>query len=167
MKPIENPLVLAMLGLVCALVGQLGFALAMRDLGALRNLHYWLDDQALKRMASERDYRRISESCFPGPLILLGGLPQALAISLSYTTLVVGLRESWWALLMIPFVYAGAECIFGTAMRRWPRHRLRMRIQRKNHGDQVGPTSPDSSRVHPRIIAAPPSGTPADGTGGV
>lgn len=125
MNPIENPLWLAVLSFVAAIAGQVGFALARRDLRSLRSLHHWIDDPSIRRLTAERDLGRISETCLPGALILVGGFPQALAISLSFTTLIVGLRGTWWCLLMVPLVYLGAEVLSGAGLRSFARSSLR------------------------------------------
>lgn len=138
MDPIENPLTFAMLGLVAAVAGQWVYALAKRDLRTLRDSHDWLDDPELRRMAAQADYRRISETYLPGGWILVGGLPKALGIALAHTTLVIGLRESWWMLLMVPFVYAGAERIMGAALRQWTGSQIKRRANARS-SEPVGP----------------------------
>ncbi len=82
-------------------------------------------------MTEEREVRRISETCLPGPLIFLGGLPQALAVSLSFTTFIVGLRGTWWCLLVLPLVYVGAEVVASAGLRCFVRSKLRSTIQKQ------------------------------------
>ncbi len=124
MTPIENPLLLTLLSLTGAFAGQVGFAVIRRNLQGLRDMHYWLNDPSIWRMTSERNLRQLSKLCLPGPLILLGGLPQALALALSLTTLAIGLCSSWWYLIILPVVYVGAEVVSSAGLRCFARARL-------------------------------------------
>lgn len=130
MKPIDNPLLIVVLALLGVIAVQVGFILIRCDVKGMRNTHYWMDEASIRRLTSERDLWRISEICLPGAWMVVGGLPQALAIAFSVTTLIVGLREAWWCVAMVPLVYVGAETVSGAALRCLARARLAIAAER-------------------------------------
>ena len=122
---IENPIGMAVIALLAGIVGQLALALLSRDFGVLRGSHFWLNHPSITRIVGRRRVEELSRHCLPGSVAVLGGVPQALAISMTLVTLLVGTRASWWFVLIAPVVYAGTLTISGAGLRRWVIFRIK------------------------------------------